>query len=58
MEEHGHPDPDEVPTPEDLALLREKLCELSEGVHRLEECYQRLRALGEDSIIEGGTKNA
>lgn len=58
MEEHTHLEPGDIPTPEELALLMEKINELSGGVRRLEECYQKLRALGEDSIIEGGTKNA
>ncbi len=48
---------DEVPTPEGLAQLREKIGELAGSVHRLEESYQRLQALDIESIIKGGNEN-
>lgn len=47
----------DLPTPEELELLREKMDELRSGLHRLEENYRKLQALDEKPEIEGGMKN-
>lgn len=48
---------EEWPTLEELALLREKIDELTGGLEKLQDCYQRLQALDEKPEIEGGTNN-
>lgn len=48
---------EELPTLEEMALLREKINELTGGLEKLQECYQRLQALDEKPEIEGGTNN-
>lgn len=49
--------PPQKPTAEEMALLLGKLGELTEGLHRMEENYQKLQSLEIKPEIEGGTKN-
>ena len=44
-------------SPEEMALLREKVGELTDSVRRLEESYKRLQGLESELKIKGGNEN-
>lgn len=57
MDEHKRVLPEGILSPEELALLKEKVGELTGSVHRLEENFKRLQGLDSELKIKGGNEN-